>query len=209
MTSTVTASLIMRLNIIFSSFFAYLFLKEERRLIKSPVFMASLILSLTGAIGISLKGGIENLQLDLGSLLVLLGSMIWGLYLVSVKKVLYTVDTLTSSAMIFTLSSLMFVPLTYFVGELDAPFKAPLVIVVIMVVSGILSVGLGNFFNYIAMKEIGVSVSSLIGVFTPFLTAVFSFIILGEAITMAQVIYGSLIILGFLILVIGKERIEG
>ncbi|RLE62129.1 MAG: hypothetical protein DRN53_04545 [Thermoprotei archaeon] len=55
--------------------------------------------------------------------------------------------------------------------------------------------------NFIAIKDIGVSLPTILQLLTPILVGVFSFIILGETISMRTMILGFMVILGCLMII--------
>jgi len=205
LTSTITAALILRLNVVLVNLFAYVLFREERRLIASKYYLLGFTLSLLGVVGVTLGGSScedYGFTIDMGASLVLLGTLFWALYLVSIKKLLAKNDPLSLSSIVFTESSILFFPLAMYSNGLKEIFYAPPEVIAILFFSGALSVGLGNWMNYIAIRELGVALPSTLGLLTPLLTAIFSYLLLGEMLTARQVIFGGLIILGCLLVLL-------
>ena len=126
--------------------------------------------------------------------MIILGAFFWSLYTIIMKKIVANVDKLFLTAIIFIFSSPMFIPLVFFEEYFlqDIGFE----IFLVLILSGVLSVGLGNALNYISIEGLGASIASVIQLLTPFFTGIFSYIFLGERISLVDMFFGIMVIIG-------------
>lgn len=197
--STTIATILMKLNVFFTSIMAYIVYSDERELILSKRFLIGLFLAFFGTMGIATDGfNIGNLSFSnqdfIGYILIILGAFFWSLYTIIMKKIVANVDKLFLTAIIFIFSSPMFIPLVFFEEYFlqDIGFE----IFLVLILSGVLSVGLGNALNYISIEGLGASIASVIQLLTPFFTGIFSYIFLGERISLADMFFGIMVIIG-------------
>ncbi len=198
MTEATIAALLMRTNVIFTNAMSFLLFEEERRLIGTRKFMLGLLIAFIGIIGVTLRDShdIGALTIDLGALMVLLGTIFWASYTVSVKISLREADPLILTTIVFSLASLFFLPVTLLLGDIGLVMKVSPDVNLMLIGSGILCVGIGNFLNYIAIMELGVAVTASLQLMTPLLTGVFSYMVMGERLTEMDLLFGGLLLLG-------------
>jgi len=195
LTSPTTAALLMRLNVVFVNALAYALLREERGLISSPQYLAGLALAVAGAAGLAVEDP-AMLTLDVGALMVLAGTVFWASYTVAVRKLVKHSDPLAVSSRVFSVATLLFLGSAALFGDLAAPLKTPIPAVALLVASGALCVGLGNYMYYIALRELGASLTSSLQLLGPILTAITSYMMLGEPFSLKLAGFGALLLLG-------------
>jgi len=198
LTTPTIASLIMRTNVIFINIMSFILFEEERRIIRRRNFLLGLVLAFIGVIGISLKGANYGklISFDIGALMVLLGTIFWASYIISIKILLRRTEPLPLTAIVFSIASIIFLPTTLFLGEIDKVIKVTLSIDLLLIGSGILCVGIGNFINYIAIKELGAATTSSLQLMIPLFTGIFSYIVIGETLSQGELLFGGLLLLG-------------
>ena len=199
LTTPTVAALIMRMNAIFINVLAYIILGEERRIIRSKLYLAGLLLAVTGATGLALRD-LAELRLDVGALMVLAGTVFWACYTITVRILVKRSDPLMLTSKIFTLSTLILLIAALLAGNLAKPAQAPIHSAALLVASGALCVGLGNYMYYTALRELGAAITSSLQLLTPLLTGVFSYVILGEHPTPRIAILGSLLLVGCMLI---------
>jgi len=208
LTTATIASLLLKLNVISTSLLAYAFFEDERRIVTSKEFILGTTFALVGAVMIVITTG-ESPSLSnanvVGSLLVILGDILWSLYLITVKIQLKNVEPQTLSSLLITIAGLLFFPITLVKGSIKKVIIAPLVITLLMVISGIAFVGIGNLLNYIAIGELGVAIPSALQLASPLLTAISSMVVFNESMTLSKVVSGFLIMLGCSIIVLSAR----
>lgn len=195
LTSPTVAALLMRLNVIFVNALAYALLKEERGLVSSPQYLAGLALAVAGAAGLAVEDP-ATLTPDLGALMVLAGTVFWASYTVAIRILVKGSDPLAISPRVFSIATLLFLGSAAFLGDLTAPLKTPIPAVTLLIASGALCVGLGNYMYYIALKELGASMTSSLQLLGPILTALTSHMLLGEPLSPRLAGFGALLLLG-------------
>lgn len=208
MTKSTIASLLMRTSVVFTVILSYILFKEERHIIKSKQFTLGSLIAFIGVVGIYYKPGeFVEWSESLGTLLVILGSLMWSGYVVSVRKLLKGRDPLLFTTAVISVSSLMFIPHVMINGRPLQILNRTLEVNVILIVSGILGVGLGNWMNYIAMKELGAVIPSVLRLLVPLFTGVLSFLILGETLLLSEIIFGGILLLGCSIVIHHTTRV--
>jgi len=196
-TKSTIASLLMRTSVVFTVLLSYILFKEERHIIKSKEFILGSLIAFVGVVGIYYRPGeVIGQDESLGMFLVLVGSLVWSGYIVSVRRFLKGRDPLLFTTVVISLSSLLFIPHVIVSGDLLQVLKTTLEVNVILVISGILGVGLGNWMNYIAMKELGAVIPSVLQLLVPLLTGILSFVILGETLLPNEVLFGVILLIG-------------
>lgn len=210
LTKTTIASLLMRMNVIFTVALSYALFRDEREVMRSWRFALGVALALAGVAGIHCRPEAPVGEAEaLGMALVLLGSLMWSLYVVSIKRFLRGRDPLTLTAAVMAVASLMFVPHVVVAGDPARVLAEPLEINAVLVISGILGVGLGNWLNYVAIRELGAVVPSVLRLLIPLLTGAFSYLLLGETLLPSEAAFGSLIVAGCALIIYHTSRVAG
>ncbi len=197
------AALISKSSILFIMLFSYILFQDERRIIKSRIFIFGTLLAILGVVGVIIGGGnVQNLGgFNFGVVLVLIGSLFWALYIIAIKCKLRTVDSFVLASIIFTLTVPLFFIAALFFGDLGAIGRAPAGMTVLLFLSGAFCVGIAHAFNNRSIKLIGATVSSNFVLVTPFFTGIFSHLILGETLTHFQILSGVVLIAGCAMLI--------
>ena len=199
LTTATIAALLLRLTVIFTSFFAYLFFKEERAIITSKSFIVGTAIAMIGATLIVITSGqiIDNSNVNiLGSILIVLSDILWSLYLISVKMNLRNTNPQVLSSLLITLAGTFFLPISLIKKSIFAVLHAPPFANLLIIISGIMFVGVGNLLNYIAINELGVAIPSALQLASPLLTAISSIVIFHEEMPLSKIISGMFIMSG-------------
>lgn len=199
MTTSTIASILLKLNVVFTSILAYIFFEEERKIISSKAFILGIILASIGVIGFSIKDIHSSIVLDIGAVLTAFSSLVWSLYTIVVKRLVVRNDPLVMTTIVYSIASILFLPLAFTEDLVSQIIGAPFEIIIILTISGILSVGIGNWMNFIAIKDVGVSLPAVLQLLVPVLVGVFSYLILCEEISLRTVVFGFMVILGCLL----------
>jgi len=195
------AVLISKSNVLFVTVFSFLLFKDERIVIKSRAFIWGLSLATIGVVGVVLgRSKLHLKDFNLGVVLMLTGAVLWSLYLIVVKKRVRKTEPLVVAGIIYTLSIPLFFISSLLWGNLSSIFNASPGINVLLFISGILCVGIANAFNFKSIKLIGTAISSTFVLVTPFFTGVASYFIFKEVLTIPQVLFGIILIIGCAIL---------
>ena len=207
------AALISKSSILFIMLFSYILFQDERKVIKSRMFIFGTFLAISGVVGVIVGGegvnpaGKFGAELsngggfNFGVVLVLIGSFFWALYIIAIKYKLRTTDSFVLASVVFTLTVPLFFIAALFFGDLRAIGRAPPGMTVLLFLSGAFCVGIAHAFNNRSIKLIGATVSSNFVLVTPFFTGIFSHLILGEVITLCQILSGVVLIAGCAMLI--------
>jgi len=202
LTKASIASFLVRLNVIFVAIISFFLFEEERKKLLNKKYLVSIFLSMIGVSGLTLRVTTlyTGLSLDMGALLVLIGSVFWAFYGISINSFIRNEDPLLFTTLVFSNATIMFLPTILFNLNENTGISSYNTFF-ILVISGILSIGIGNWMNMIAIKELGIVTASLIQQVIPFLAALFSYFMLGETLTLAELMFGLLIVVGVLLII--------
>jgi len=191
MTKASVAGFVTRLGVVTVALLAYLVYREERALIGDTRYLAGLALSLLGVAGFTLRGG---LQVDEGALLVALSTVLWAGYILLLKRQSRGLDTLLFTSVLFIGGGLLFTPLALpgLAGAASTPLHAKM----LLVASGVVSIGFSNWANIKAINLVGAAAPTAIQTVQPLLTALFAYLILGETLTPREAAAAAAILLG-------------
>jgi len=208
MLTPTVAVLISKSHVLFTIIFSFTFFSDERKIIKSKLFMLGSSLAIIGVCGvISGKGNLHLDSFNLGVILILISSISWALYTVATKPIVEKTDPFVSASIIFTLSLPLFFVSALLFGDMKALYVVPKGIIFILFLSGVFCVGIANALNYKSIKFIGTTITSNLNLVTPLFTAIFSYIIFKEVLTPYQVLSGAILLLGCYILMSAGNRL--
>jgi drug/metabolite transporter (DMT)-like permease len=135
-------------------------------------------------------------QFNLGIGLLLLRSLLWACYIISIRNLVTEVEPVIAAAWIFLFATLLFLPTILLWGDIHKITEVPLSTNLILFGSGVLCVGLGHALNYTAIKYLGATLPTTLLLLTPFLAGILAYFICDETLTLAQIISGVVIIFG-------------
>jgi drug/metabolite transporter (DMT)-like permease len=195
-------SLITKANVLFVLLISFIFFKDERKIIKSKTFILGASLAILGVIGVILgKNSIHLEDFNLGAILILIAAIFWAFYVISIKQVVKTTDPFVAASFSYSLAVPLFFILALLFGDLTAITRAPPSIITLLVLSGIFFVGIANALNFESIKMIGASISTTFILVTPFFTGIASYFIFKELLTITQLIFGLILLIGCFILI--------
>jgi len=189
-----TASFLSKLGVAFVVLVAWMILPEERKIIKKAGFVTGFSLTFAGATVITL--GKENITFSLGSFLIIISNFFWALYTIQMKKLLKEIKITPSLAMGFVTiiaSGFLFFPALPYLHKI---IQTPPLVNLILFLSGSFLVGAGGALYYFLLKKIGATLTNNAMLLTSFVSAFFSFLLLGEKMTLWQVVGGIILIPG-------------
>lgn len=198
-TTPTIATLITRLSVIFVDIFSFFLFSEERITIKNKKFIVGTLLAFFGVSGVVLEGSslfYSNELFFVGVIFLIITSILWAVYIVSVKVALRNSDPLSTTTNVFLTSGVMYLPFSIFTGGIYRIFYVSLTVNLLLIVSGILSIGFGNFLNYYAIQELGASLSTNLQLLIPVVTGILSVIILNEPMPFYKILFSSLTLVG-------------
>ncbi|MDC7125552.1 MAG: DMT family transporter [Spirochaetales bacterium] len=197
-------------TIIFSTTLAYIFIPAERSLIRKPAFMAGLLMAVAGVVITSLPelSGVKDFAGDspvMGLLFVFISSLAWAGFSLMIKLWFTDVPSAVTSSIVFTLVIPIFlISILFDKGPALLQACIPVKIWLLTIVSGIIGIGLGYSFYYQSIKGLGIALNSSLGLLIPVITAVISFLFLGERLLPVQ-IAGAIVLLSGSLIVVRAE----
>ena len=195
LTKASTAAFLMRLSAVFVGLMGYIFYVDERKLVKNRKYLVGLVLALAGVSGFTLKFGGGEI-FDLGAFLILVSSVLWSFYIILLKKYGQGEDPLLFTSLIFIVGGIMLLPFSFVEGGLEQMMNAPTLVRLILVFSGLVSIGFSNWSNIMAINRVGAVAASTVQLVQPALTSIFAVMLLGEAIALWEAFFGLVILVG-------------
>lgn len=196
-TNAVTASVFGVLAMPFGMIIAALFFKDERERIKSRIFWLGSCLTILGSLGFVWYGkniGIEQ-GFVVGSLFLFLSITIRNIQNLVVKFSrelnVFTLSCITS--LTTSISSLM---LSQQAGQIGAIFTTPTWLLLILVAVGVYAILAGMVLTFHIIRTQGLITYQILELLIPVSTAIMAYIVLGEQISLAQIGFACLVILG-------------
>lgn len=196
---SVTAQLIIKLDTIFVIVFAYLLYREERSVIRNPLFLGGVLLCFCGTAGIifSRGGGADFHQPLWASALLVLFAFGWGVYSVWGKHLVGNIHPMPLFTVIATLTAMGFAFLAARYGSPGTILRAQRTDQIVLLLSGLLPVALAHCCFLYAQKPLGAAFCSTILLLNPLVTfAAANLLFDDEALAPAQFLAAGFILAG-------------
>ncbi|MBP8304876.1 MAG: DMT family transporter [Phycisphaerae bacterium] len=190
-------SLLSKTSVLWVAGFSVLLFAEERRLLGSVRFWAGLGLAITGVVGVlAFKPGFAAAGTRVGIALALGEAVFSALYTLSIRRCLQDVGSQVGFFVVslYTAAALWVLALVWgHPGQVLAIGARDWVFVVI---SGVTAITLGHTFYYAAIKRMGAAIPALVMLAQPFGVLMLSRVAFGERMTVAQIGFGVLLLVG-------------
>lgn len=199
---------VIRISFLFTVVFGFAVLPGERPLARRPSFWAAVALSAAGLVAMYRGRGGGDVRVSAVGWLILLGTAVfWGLYSVCVRRCMRGHSIRLSFGIICIYTALPLVSLLFFRGNWAqlghiAPGELAL-----LGTSAVVGIAVAHVFLYQAIFALGPIVTDGASLATPFLTALGAALVLGERLSPAQWLGGSIIVAGSVLLVLGRQRL--
>ena len=177
-------SFLLRLSTIWSIVLALLLFRDERVLARNPRFWLSAGLAMLGFVLMALIGRPVVLGLA-GVVIVLLCSVFWGLYDVTVRLTMGRLHPLIVFGVIGNYTSLGLILLGP-LGEPRSVLSLSPGVFVLLILSAYIGIAAAHGMYYVALQRLGVAVSSITMLLAPFVTILGSALTLGERLSALQ-----------------------
>ncbi len=191
------AILIYQSAAIFSVVLGCIFFLDERLLLKKPMFYVSIFAAIAGVIltiSPGSSGGSSFSMLGVG--FVLLSALSWAVLSALVRAWLPGYSPYFVNAAVFTFVIPLFL-ISHIAGYgMNFHFEAGPWLWFVLILSGLAGIGLGHSLFYRSIPHLGVSLANILQLTRPFFTALISFFIFQERLTLLQIIGGILLIGG-------------
>jgi drug/metabolite transporter (DMT)-like permease len=198
-----------QINAVWANLFAMYAFSDERKLLRQSLFWAGILASSAGFL--LMVGDMPDLRsyktlVGLGILLV--GSLPWGLYPVSVRMKMAKYPPVGAFAVIALYTAIACDVLMVLLGEPRAVFDVSWGVLGWVVLSAILGICLAHVCYYSSLNRMGVVVTAGILLLNPFCTAVLSVAMGIEKVSLVQWIGGAGLVAGTGLLLAAKQRAQ-
>lgn len=208
----------LRFQIVFLAVGAAMLFPAERRVIRSPGFIAGILLVLGGTMATIL---LEPEGLGKGSLLgvtIAIGAgLLYACYALAVRKYMMGINPLTAFAAVNQITGVGLIALMLVFGH-DVKSEAwdggisALSLgsskFGLLALSAVIGIGLGHTFYFLSIKRLGLAVSTAVVQLQPVTVSIASFFIFGERLTNLQWGTGMLAICGAGVVLWAQQRLE-
>lgn len=189
-----TVGILSRVNIVFIATISALLFIDEKRLLLSKRFFIGMLLAFIGAFGVVTAKTALSFELGFGVALIMLAHLFGGFYSAYLKSLANHKESATSLSIIF--ASSFFIALMFFFVQGNRPSELIQPLAFVPLISGMLGLGIGNYFYFKSIEEQGLVATSSMLLITPAITAFLSFIFLAEQIVAMQILWMLVLIFG-------------
>ncbi|MEP0844609.1 MAG: DMT family transporter [Phycisphaerae bacterium] len=202
-----TMSFLARVAIVWSILGAFVFFPDERRLARSPYFWAGAALSLGGfAIMAFAALGTGDIT-RAGMVIILLCGVFWGLYDVTVRYTMRDLHPLVVFGVIGNYTSLGLILLAP-LGEPASVLRLPPAEAALLAASAFIGIAAAHGLYYVAIQRLGITVSAITLMLTPFLTLLAGHVFLHERLSGRQRVGGLILIAGATLALWSRQRLS-
>ncbi len=198
-TDAATASLFRILGMPLTVAAAMWAFRDERALARSPFFLMGSVLVLAGGIGIALAGASApgGSSAYLAGTVFLSGAIVLACaHGLLIKRLTREHSPLALAGICACLTSVLFLLAALFVGDLSRLTSAPPRTVALLFGSGVYGLVVGMGLAFVVIRDVGISLFRVANLGVPVLVAVLAYLVLGEALTLTQIAFGGLLLLG-------------
>lgn len=197
-TPATIAQLMGKLSVVFVFILAFVFFREERAVIRSPLFLGGTAVSLLGVVGI-LEVRWEQLipNVDLPMLLLWITAVLWAGYTVWARHLVLDVHPIPMFTVLSIFTTAGFGALTFTVGDPAMIPAAGWRLTAVAFLSGLISIALAHTAFHYAQKRLGSALSSAFNLLTPLATFSFAWFILpDETLSVYQMLGAAMLLTG-------------
>lgn len=192
---SLTAFLV-RFVVVFAVLWGVLFLKEKFNKVEA----LGMIIAVIGALFLTYTS--ENFAF-LGGAIVLAATFIFSINQLIVKIYIKKIDPFVLNHLRVSLVTLILFSYTFFSGKLETPTKS---VLLLSFIAGTLGAAIGITFFYKALDLADLSKVNIIRTIDPFVVVLYAFLFLQEIPTLNQLLGGSIIVFGVIILIMSRKR---
>jgi len=186
--SATLAQLIVQLGVVFVILFSYLLFREERAVIRSPLYLGGTAVSFLGMAVVVTGGQHSAGAIGIGTAALLLTpALCFAVYVVWVKHLMINAHPIPLFAVLSIFNTLALGVIACLFGRPACLIEASTQITVLAFLSGILPLAAAHPAFHFAQKYLGSAFSSSCNLFSPLLTYLFAMCLLDDApLTIAQ-----------------------
>ncbi|GMV64999.1 MAG: DMT family transporter [Candidatus Omnitrophica bacterium] len=197
-----------RISVVFSILGGFVCFPEERGLMKHPFFWLGVIGCFLGITIMSFGGEAVPEGASLVGILLALGcGASYGLYAVAVRYSLKGARPWVAFPVISFYTSSALLVFMLIEGQPAQLCALTVPQWLLLLLSAVIGIGAAHTLYYIAIERLGVAISSSTQLVAPFLTSYWSYLALGEMITLTQWIGGIILFLGGVVVILSQTSI--
>lgn len=176
-----TIGFLIQVAVVWGLIAAMVLFPDERGVLRTPGFGAGLVLAGGGFVVLSVsQGAFVEPATRTGVVIILWCSVFFGLYGVSVRYFMRGIPPLLGFGVVAQYVSIGILFLMGLKGDPDCLRSLDPRGWIVLVLSSLLGIGLAHVLLYTAIQRVGASISTAIGLVTPFVTVLLGHVILGE-----------------------------
>ncbi|MBL0920817.1 MAG: DMT family transporter [Phycisphaerales bacterium] len=201
----------LRLQIVFVALGAAMLFPAERRVVRSPIYLAGAALVLLGAVGTALLGKEPLVGGSLEGFLMAAGSgALFAGYALSVRKTMAGIHPVVAFAAISQYTAGAMVVLMLALGERSGLTALDLSTgqFALLLLSAVIGIALGHVFYYISIANLGVAISAGVIQLQPFVVGAASFVLFDERLTPLQWCSGLVAVSGAVMMLWLQKRLS-
>lgn len=200
----------LRLQVVFLMFGAALFFPAERRVIRSPLFIAGIALLLTGTtLTLVYKpGGLGEAKTAWGVILAVSSGVLYAGYALCVRRFMHGIPALTAFSAVSQYTGAALFAAMLFVSDDHglSMLKLETPIMLQLALSAIIGIGIGHTLYYASIQRLGLAVSSGVVQLQPVTVSIGAMLLFKEVLIPMQWITGSAAICGA-VLMLGAQQV--
>ena len=190
---------LLRSQILFVTLGAWLMFPNERGVLRSPAYWIGVMIVMLGSVGIVVFGpGLPRGGTALGVLLSVVSGAFFAGYGLAVRRNMHGVNPMLAFAIISQQTAAILIGLMLVFGARNGGAATELggKQVALLVASSFIGIGVAHVFYYAAIARLGVAISGGVILLMPFFTAVGSYFLYGEKLSIGQWACGTGAVLG-------------
>jgi drug/metabolite transporter (DMT)-like permease len=200
------ASLLSMMAFLWVIILSVIFFADERLHLSNRLFRLSIILSLTGLLGVMVfHPAFTHPYTITGIVIIIAYGLIWGSYAIAVKVMFRGIDSRIGFSVVSIYTVIAIFILTLFMGHpakcLELSFNGWFAVIL----SGITGIALGHVFYYISLRRLGPTTPSLVQLAQPFIVVVISYFVFGEKLSVPQMVFGTVLVAGSAMAILSKR----
>lgn len=214
----------LRVNIVFVTLGAALLFAAERRIVRSPGFLAGLVMVLGGAAtAVALQPGGLGGGTGLGVAMAVGSGGLYAAYALAVRRSMMGMNPLIAFAAVNQITGAGLAALMLAFGKDHGVHVLALAraewavgftslaardhVFSLLVLSAVIGIGLGHTFYFLSIARLGLAVASAVVQLQPITVSIASYFIFGEALTAGQWAFGLLAVVGAGVILFTQHRL--
>ncbi|GMV93284.1 MAG: hypothetical protein AMXMBFR82_30620 [Candidatus Hydrogenedentota bacterium] len=198
-----------KLHFLFTIVFGFLFIREERPVVRDPWFLGGTLVCVGGVVGMFLQDlGGQSTASMVGLAVFLVTTIMFGAYAVVVRRFMAGYPARLSFGVISLYTASGLLVLMFLFGDYAALAETSVPTLGLVAVSAISGIAFAHVLYYRAIQGMGAIVSTGLQMATPFVTLLGATLILSERMTTLQAIGGLLVVAGGVMLVVAQSRVR-